>query len=127
MKDNPADAAQRLLGAWRLQAIDHAGNAAQSAARVDGLIMYEPGGYMSAQIISPGADPTSGESEYHAYFGTYSVDLAASAVTHHRLANNHAGAPADVVRRFEFLPGDGLRLTPEGHDGITLTFKRAGS
>ena len=66
------------------------------------------------------------EAAYHAYFGTYSVDEAVSAVTHHRIANNDPGAPADVVREYSFLSDDTLVLLPQGQPGVRLTFRRAG-
>ena len=127
MNDNRSgNDSERLIGSWRLASLDNADRAADppGGAAADGLIMYGAGGFMSAQIISPGEG--GGASEYHAYFGTYSVDEAASSVTHHRIANNHPGAPADVERRFVFLSEDVVVLTPLTHQGVQLTFHRAG-
>jgi len=115
----------RLIGSWRLVSLDNAGRTASEGPEADGLIMYGADGYMSAQIISPG-EREDGSSDYHAYFGTYSVDEAASSVTHHRIANTHAGAPDDVERRYVFLSDDVLVLTPLNHEGVRLTFHRAG-
>jgi hypothetical protein len=115
----------RLVGSWRLVSLENAGRAAVERPEADGLIIYAADGYMSALIISPG-EREEGSSDYHAYFGTYSVDEAAVSVTHHRIANTHAGAPADVERRYLFVSDDVLELTPLNHQGVRLTFHRAG-
>lgn len=119
--------AERLVGSWRLASLDVAGQPAHPSdgPQPDGLIMYGGDGWMSAQIISPG-EQADGSSDYHAYFGPYSVDEAASSVTHHRLANTHAGQPADVERRYVFITDDVLVITPLNHAGVRLTFHRAG-
>jgi hypothetical protein len=129
MQDRPASSADatRLVGAWRLVSLDNPGGPAPhpDAPAADGLIIYDPGGYMSAQILSPNVEPGSGALiSFHSYFGTYSEDSAAATVTHHRLANNAAGAPADVVRGYRFLADDVVVLTPHG-TGTALTFRRA--
>jgi len=116
---------ERLVGSWRLVSLDTGGRPAQSSGgqKPDGLIIYAADGWMSAQIISPG-EQDDGTSDYHAYFGPYSVDEAASTVTHHRLSNTHEG-PADVERRYSFLADDIVMLTPLNHEGVRLTFHRA--
>ena len=125
--DRSGNDAERLVGSWRLVALDNSDRpvGVPGEPEADGLIMYGSDGYMSAQIISPG-ESGDGASEYHAYFGTYSVDEAAFSVTHHRIANNHPGAPADVERRYVFLSDDVLVITPLNHQGVRLTFHRAG-
>ena len=77
---------------------------------------------MSAQIVSPnGADGAA----FHSYFGTYKVDEAAATITHHRVVNNAAGAPADVVREYRFVSDDEIVLAIRGHPGTELRFRRA--
>jgi hypothetical protein len=86
------------------------------------LIVYDPGGWMSAQIISP----NSAEGiAFHSYFGTYTVDAAAATVTHHRVANNACDAPRDVVREYRLVSDDEIVLGICGHPGTELTFRRA--
>jgi hypothetical protein len=111
---------ERLVGSWRLVTLEHSGETRQASPETgqDGLIIYGADGWMSAQIVSP--------DDYHAYFGPYSVDEAAATVTHHRIANNHPGNPADVERRYLFLSDDVLMLTPLNLEGVRLTFHRAG-
>lgn len=119
--------AERLVGSWRLVALDTAGSSAEASGgqKPDGLIIYSADGWMSAQIISPG-ESDDGTVDHHAYFGPYSVDEAASTVTHHRLYNTHEG-PADVPRRYTMPSEDTLEITPLNHQGVRLTFRRAGN
>ena len=117
---------ERLVGSWRLVALETGGHPAPSSGGqgADGLIIYAADGWMSAQIISPG-ERDDGSVDHHAYFGPYSIDEAASTVTHHRLFNTHEG-PADVPRRYSFVSADELTITPLNHQGVRLTFRRAG-
>ncbi|MDG2004857.1 MAG: lipocalin-like domain-containing protein [Novosphingobium sp.] len=119
--------AQRLIGSWRLVALDTGGRSAQTSGgqAAEGLIIYAQDGWMSAQIISPG-QRDDGTVDHHAYFGPYSVDETAATVTHHRLFNTHEG-PADVPRRYDLSSEDMLVITPLNHEGVRLTFRRAGT
>jgi len=116
----------RLIGSWRLVALNTGGRSAPASGgqEPDGLIIYAPDGWMSAQIISTG-ESDDGTVDHHAYFGPYSVDEAASTVTHHRLFNTHEG-PTDVPRRYAFPSEDMLEITPVNHQGVKLTFRREG-
>jgi hypothetical protein len=77
---------------------------------------------MSAQIVSPnGVEGIA----FHSYFGTYTVDEVAATITHHRLVNNAAGAPADVVREYRFVSDDEIVLAIRGHPDTWLSFRRA--
>lgn len=119
--------ASRLVGAWRLVGLETGGRSAASSGgqKPDGLITYSADGWMSAQIISPG-ERDDGTVDHHAYFGPYSLDESASTVTHHRLYNTHEG-PADVPRRYAMPTNDTLEITPLNHQGVKLTFRRAGA
>jgi hypothetical protein len=116
--------AERLVGAWRLVSL-HSPEASAcdpDAPAAEGLIIYDPGGWMSAQIVSPnGADGKA----FHSYFGTYAVDEAAATITHHRIINNDPAAPADVTREYRFVSADEIVLAIRGHPGTELTFRRA--
>jgi hypothetical protein len=107
--------------------LETGGRSAQSSGgqKPDGLIIYSADGWMSAQIISPG-ERDDGNVDHHAYFGPYSLDEAAGTVTHHRLYNTHEG-PADVPRRYAMPGDDTLEITPLNHQGVKLTFRRAGT
>ena len=99
---------QTIIGAWRLVSINYSG---PNGALVDpvfgvnsqGLIIYDPSGWMSVQIFSADrpaiprsatrtTDPTAAEANsakaaafdsYYAYFGTWDYDAATSSITHH--------------------------------------------
>ena len=123
MSEAASEECARLVGAWRLRSLVHRAGAAPVPAQ--GMILYCASGHMSAQILSPG-EGDGGTIQFHSYFGTWSLDSANSTVTHHREANNNPDAPADVVRRYRFAGEDLLVLRPDGHEGVELTFRRAG-
>jgi len=107
----------RLVGAWRLVAMDYAG---PNGERVDpfyqpgsgGLIVYDRSGWMSVQITAPERPPfevpaaraagTADDGErhkaaafdtYYAYYGRWDYDATTGVVTHHVVA---ALIPAEV-------------------------------
>jgi hypothetical protein len=113
----PASAeAKRFIGTWRL--ISDAST---------GLMYYDGLGNMAAQVMPnrarakyAGTQPTPDEAKeaitgYLAYFGTYTVNEGAHTITHHRRANINPGQVGDdVVRGYQFAPGDRVILTPVG-------------
>jgi len=98
---------QQLIGAWRLVRIEVAGAKGPITdpfyqANSSGLLIYDPSGWMSVQISAPhrvgwpvpaarSADPPAQDGPlkaaafdtYYAYFATWTLDEAASVVTHH--------------------------------------------
>ena len=134
--------AQALVGVWKLvswevRQVD--GTVARPyGSQPVGLVIYEPTGYMSAQIMrsDDGVTPAPTTSQraralgrhYLAYYGRYEVDEAAGVVTHHVEASaNPAWVGGDQVRRFE-LDGDWLVLQPPATRGGqgTLRWERVG-
>lgn len=118
--------AKPFIGTWRLVSFTQLDGqpVPDRGTHPTGLIYYDATGQMAAQIMpdSPprrafaGSEPTPEEAlaalrGYTAYFGTYTVDERARTVTHHREGNIKA-ALNDVVRRYEFLPGDRVALMP---------------
>ncbi len=113
--------------------------------QVFGRINYDSGGNMAAQLMGAGralfssrnpSEVTDREyraafQSYTAYFGTYTIDAAASTVTHHVLGATAPSWPGhDQVRYFQ-LEGDQITLkTPpmRGNDGVksvhTLVWRR---
>jgi len=111
-----SDDATRFIGTWRL-----------ISDTSTGLMYYDGLGNMAAQVMPSraratyaGAQPTPDEAKeaitgYLAYFGTYTVNEGAHTITHHRKANINPGQVGDdVVRGYEFAPGDRVILTPAG-------------
>jgi len=115
-----------------------------------GMIVYDRSGWMSVQIVSdpkpvvptgnsrdpfknaPAAEKAVAADGYYAYFGTYSVDVTASTVTHHLKESLYPGERGeDFVRHFSIADG---RLTlvanihEMGEDHLRrLTWQRASS
>jgi lipocalin-like protein len=136
---NPDDLSKKFLGAWRLVSIE--GNPPGRTNFYDrptGLIMYDPSGHMSVNIVlkadrKPFAPYTKGAltatteekaaafDSYAAYFGTYTVDAKAGTVSHH-LENNLIPdrQGTDNVRWFEFQGDNRLYLIPveDGKGGV---------
>lgn len=127
---------ERLVGTWRLVSIENRDSPDRPWEKwfgdsPRGFIMYDSAGHMAVQIektpqssrFASGNDrkPTPGEAldvylGYAAYFGTYTVDETAAAVTHHvegSLWPSYAGT--DKVRPATF-EGDRLILS----DGKTF-------
>jgi hypothetical protein len=132
----PDDLARKFAGAWRLVSIE--GNPPGRPGLYDrptGLLMYDPSGWMSVQIVvkanrKPFAPYTKGllsatpEEKaaafdgYGAYFGKYSVNTKEGTVTHHLEDNLVPGRRStDNVRWFEFQGNDRLLLIPI-EDGV---------
>jgi len=123
-----AGAAHRLIGAWRLAAVE--GNSPMRRVQYDhptGLIVYDRSGWMSVQIaihgerrpfaagVSAGTPAEKAEAfdTYLAYYGTYEVDEKAGTVTHHIVDYTNPGFRGrDNVRWFEFEGDNRVKLIP---------------
>jgi len=144
----PHTTRQALVGAWRLQSIEILGPKGSRPdpfynADSSGLIMYDPSGWMSVQIVgqprpamdAPASRPTPAAGTrvapraaqrkaavldtYYAYFGTWEFDEATSTVTHSVMASLIPGETG--LRYSQTATLDGERLiftvhqeTPEG-------------
>jgi hypothetical protein len=121
----PVGEARKVVGTWRLlEVIVPPAIRALRGANPDGMIVYDANGYMTVQI-SPdrergdyaGKVPTPEQAVaaltgYGAYFGTYTVDVEAGTITHHREANLKPALLGSFVRRFEMPNPDRLVLRP---------------
>jgi hypothetical protein len=121
-----SDEAKRFIGTWRLVSDSSTG-----------LMYYDALGNMAAQVMPgrarpkyAGVQPTPDEAKealtgYLAYFGSYSVNERAHTITHHRTGNINPGQiDDDAVRRYEFVSGDRLILTPVD-SANRITWERA--
>jgi len=121
-----SDEAKRFIGTWRLVSDSSTG-----------LMYYDALGNMAAQVMPgrarpkyAGVQPTPDEAKealtgYLAYFGSYSVNERAHTITHHRKGNINPGQiDDDAVRRYEFVSGDRLILTPVD-SANRITWERA--
>lgn len=121
-----SDEAKRLVGTWRLV-----------SDVSTGIMIYDNLGNMAVQVMPlrerpkfAGAQPTPEEAKnaitgYLAYFGTYTVDVTAHTVTHHRKGSLTPGQVGeDAERKYEFAAGDRLILTAAG-SGNQIIWERA--
>ena len=106
-REPPSTAAVQLVGAWRLVAIEYRGPDGETLdpfyqAGSSGIIIYDPSGWMSVQIVAPNRRSVEAPQErvphdaggdcalkaeafdmYYSYYGTWDYDVAKSVVTHH--------------------------------------------
>jgi hypothetical protein len=130
--------AKKFVGTWKLVSIQNdAGNDVRGERPI-GLIYYDAFGNMAAQIMpdrprpkwNAGEPPTPEQAQeaitgYAAYFGTYTVDEKARTVSHHRQGSLVPGTVGvDAVRKYEFLPGERLLLTPVENPSLHLTWEK---
>jgi hypothetical protein len=128
----PADAAKRLVGTWRLVSITESQLQQYRGEHPAGLLYYDDKGKMAVQIMPSrdrpkyaGTLPTPEEARdavlgYTAYFGTYTVDERNQTVTHHRTGNINPAGIGDFVRRYHFISEDVVILMPiESRAGLT--------
>lgn len=120
----------KLIGMWRLTSFESADGVAGRGAHPIGLLVYDPSGSMSVQIMpdrkrrpfsgtgSPsGAHPTADEAldavtDYTAYFGTYTIDECANTVTHHPQGGLNSGAIGrSIPRQYRLSDADHLSLS----------------
>jgi hypothetical protein len=128
----------RFVGTWKLVSVQNDAGPDIRGDRPIGLIHYDAAGNMAVQIMpdrprpkwKAGEPPTPDEAKeamtgYAAYFGTYTVDEKAGTVSHQRQGSLVPGTVGvDAVRRYEFLPGERLLLTPVENPSLHLTWER---
>lgn len=136
-----ADPGASFHGAWELASIVRYAADGEELSRNEestGFIMYDPAGYMGVVIQGADRQPATGRPatpedglaayrSYTAYFGTFSVDDEAGAVTHHLRASMNANAAGeDYVRKYEFADDTLTLQPPAGADGgtVRLTWRR---
>jgi hypothetical protein len=133
--------AEPFVGHWRLvtfENFDEKG-VARDAGYASGRILYDAAGNMSAHLMRTGRKPLSqpsteaeraaAYSTFVAYYGKYTVDPAASKVTHSvEGALNPNWVKTDLVRYYEFsADGRELKLSLRNAQGRvtgTLTWAR---
>lgn len=135
------DARQQFVGHWRLAKFENfdENGVARDAGYDSGRILYDAAGNMSAQLMRSGRKPVSQPSTeperavsfgtYTAYYGKYTIDPAATKVTHSvEGALNPNWVKTDLVRYYE-LSADGKQLklsirNVQGRVTGTLTWQR---
>ena len=128
-------------GAWELASVVRHSGEGEEVSRNEsstGFIMYDPAGTMGVVIQGADREPSAGAQptpedrlaayrSYTAYFGAFSVDPEAGAVTHRlRASMNPAGAGSDYVREYEFAENTLTLQPPAAADGgtVRLTWRK---
>ncbi len=138
-----------LIGTWALVASEwrraDGRHANPFGAGATGILTYDAGGYMSAQIVRADRPPplpeapltidaamASGVPGIVAYFGTYEADEAAGLVGHHVIASAYPPWAGREQRRRYAFTGDRLTLSADLQtaDGVAVaastTWERVG-
>ena len=114
--------ASRLVGHWSLVSVA-VGDQETYGAEPKGSMFFDAAGHYS--VIVAGA----GGAGAIAYFGEYTLDEAAGAITLHIDASTRAAAAGRDEKRLARLDGDTLTLrsdrTSRGLGAVTLVWKRA--
>jgi hypothetical protein len=114
--------ASRLVGHWSLVSVA-IGDQRPYGADPQGSMFFDAAGHYSVVVVG-----ASGAGAI-AYFGEYTVDEAAGALSLHVDASNRAGAAGRDEKRLAQLDGDALTLRSDrasrGLGGVTLVWKRA--
>jgi hypothetical protein len=124
MTETASDVAKKLVGTWNYVGTLRDGKPRDRGGNPKGLIIYTETGHMAVQIApdrkrtKAGPEPTPDEAKhalelYVAYFGTFSIDVPAATLTHHRWASVQPGDRMEVQRVYRF-EGDRLILRAPG-------------
>jgi hypothetical protein len=119
----------RFLGSWELVRWTATGQQGETTfpfgEDAQGQITYTADGRMSAHLMRPPADPADAPPQHLAYWGTFTLQVAAGTVTHHVIgADRPNWIGSDQVRQFRFEGEDRLVLSlGQQH----LTWQRARS
>jgi hypothetical protein len=136
----PGDAvADQLAGAWRLVSVETMRPSGEVVypfygKHPEGLLVYEPGGWMSVQMVSdpqptvpatdsrqaflaaPASEKVAAIDGYYAYYGTWSVDPSGGTVTHHIRQSLYPGERGEEVVRRLSIEGNRLTLVAKAHE-----------
>ena len=139
LAQSPTSPEHDLLGAWRLVSVETVRPNGEIiypyyGKNPQGMIVYDSAGWMSVQIVSdpkptvptansrdafrnsPAREKAIAADGYYAYFGTFSVDVAASTVTHHLKESLYPGERGEnFVRHFSIVDGH-LTLIGKVHE-----------
>ena len=138
LRAEPSQDARLLVGTWELASFSRRATDGRVTdpwgSQPAGRITYDSDGHVTALVMHEQRNEASGrvsppevQSDFSAYFGTYTINTAQRIVTHYvRGSLNAAGASGELRRNYE-LKDDALILSfTRQQDGAanTLTFKR---
>jgi hypothetical protein len=131
--------ADQLVGVWRLVSVETTRSNGEViypfyGKHPDGLLVYDRSGWMSVQMVSdpqpsvprsdsrqgfiaaPPAEKMTAVDGYYAYYGTWTVNDAGSAVTHHIRQSLYPGERGEDAVRQLSIDGDRLTLLAKAHE-----------
>ena len=114
---------ERFLGAWTLvewTSVSDGETTYPYGPNPAGQIVYTSTGRMTAALMRPPESAGENPQQFTAYWGSYTVDMAAGTVTHHVEGSVSARMiGTDQVRRFRFVGEDRIVLSPGGPSELT--------
>ena len=131
--------ADRLIGAWRLVSIETLRTNGDViypfyGKHPEGILIYDRSGWMNVQIVSdpkptkpatdsrekflaaPADEKVAAVDGYYAYSGTWEVNPAGNAVTHHIWQSLYPGERGESATRALSLEGERLTLIAKAHE-----------
>jgi hypothetical protein len=120
--------AQKLIGAWRLVAMEEPGPDGNLIHHTDrqGMLIYTRDGHMSVEVVYPAAESAISNdyvlNGYEASFGSYDVNEEAHTVTHHVQGSVTRGLVGKDLPRVYRLSGARLIIKssrPDEHWSVT--------
>ena len=125
---DPSSARSKLIGAWRLVALEvpEANGKVNRIADLKGMLLYTQDGHMAVQLMYPpssyGLSNDYVKNGYEASFGSYDVNEEAHTVTHHVQGSITGGLVGkDLPRAYQFSNGHLIikSTRPDEHWSVT--------
>ena len=112
---------ERIVGFWSLESSklfdENKKNISDPLDGASGLINYS-GSIMSVQIMPKGYEEKT-ESDYHAYYGLYSIDAKGQLITHHIDGSTHRKMIGhSFTRKITFLNENTMVLCTEPAEDV---------
>jgi hypothetical protein len=146
MAGKEIDIRRQLIGSWRLvtwEVCDADGTVTRPLGAGEvGQLMYDEGGRMSAQLMQPDQPRFASDnprqatpeekarawSDYFGYFGTYTIDEHARAVTHHIEGSWFPNLVGEAQKRYYRFDGEQLVLNATTAWGeVLIIWEKIGS
>lgn len=134
-----ASVTEQFVGAWRLLKVETIRPNGEViypfyGKNPEGMLIYDRNGWMSVQIVSdpkpavpredsresfiaaPANEKVIAINGYYAYYGTWTVDVLHSTITHHIQQSLYPGERGEIGERHFALEGNRLTLLAKAHE-----------